>query len=35
MISKYKVAIEGKNPDYFINELIKNNIYIYDLEKEY
>lgn len=35
MISKYKVVIEGKNPDYFINELIKNNIYIYDLEKEY
>lgn len=35
MTSKYKVVIEGKNPDYFINELIKNNIYIYDLEKEY
>ena len=35
MISKYKVVIEGKNPDYFINELIKNNIYIYDLKKEY
>lgn len=35
MISKYKVVIEGKNPDYFTNELIKNNIYIYDLEKEY
>ena len=35
MISKYKVAIEGKNPDYFISELIKNHIYIYDLQKEY
>lgn len=35
MTSKYKVVIEGKNPDYFINELIKNNIYIYDLKKEY
>ena len=35
MINKYKIAIEGKNPDYFINELIKNSIYIYDLKKEY
>ena len=35
MVSKYKVVIEGKNPDYFINSLINNNIYIYDLKKEY
>lgn len=35
MISKYKIIVEGKNPDYFINQLIKNNISIYDLEKEY
>ena len=35
MVSKYKVVVEGKNPDYFINSLINNNIYIYDLKKEY
>lgn len=35
MINKYKVIVEGKNPDYFINELIKNKIFIYDLKKEY
>lgn len=35
MINKYRVVVEGKNPDYFIRELIKNNIFIYDLEKEY
>ncbi len=35
MISKYKIIVEGKNPDYFISQLIKNNIYIYDLVKEY
>ncbi len=35
MISKYKIIVEGKNPDYFINQLIKNNISIYDLKKEY
>lgn len=35
MISKYKVVVEGKNPDYFVSELIKHKIYIYDLKKEY
>ena len=35
MISKYKVVVEGKNLDYFITQLIKNNICIYKLEKEY
>ncbi len=35
MISKYKVIVEGKNPDYFVRELIKNKIFIYDLEKQY
>lgn len=35
MISKYKIVVEGKNPDYFINQLIRNNIFIYELEKEY
>lgn len=35
MISKYKIIVKGKNPDYFINQLIKNNISIYDLKKEY
>ncbi len=35
MISKYKIIVEGKNPDYFIKELIRHNIFIYDLKKEY
>lgn len=35
MISKYRVVVEGKNPDYFVRELIKNKIFIYDLKKEY
>lgn len=35
MMSKYKVVVEGKNPDYFIKQLIKNNIFIYEIKKEY
>lgn len=35
MISKYKIVVEGKNPDYFIKQLIRNHIYIYDLKQEY
>lgn len=35
MISKYKIVVEGKNPDYFIKQLIKRHIYIYDLKQEY
>jgi len=33
MISKYKILVTGKNPDYFVKELIKKNIAIYSLEK--
>ena len=35
MMSKYKVVVEGRNPDYFIKQLIKNNIFIYEIKKEY
>ena len=35
MRGRFKVVVEGKNPDYFIRELIKNKICIYDLKKEY
>lgn len=35
MINKYKIVVEGKNPDYFIDKLIRNNISIYALEKDY
>ena len=34
-MSKYKVVVEGRNPDYFIKQLIKNNIFIYEIKKEY
>lgn len=33
MINRYKLAIIGRNPDYFLKQLIKKNINIYDLEK--
>lgn len=35
MINKVKIRITGKNPNYFLNELIKRNINIYHLEKDY
>ena len=35
MINKVKIKITGKNPDYFLNELIKRNINIYHLNKNY
>lgn len=35
MINKVKIKITGKNPNYFLNELIKRNINIYDLSKTY
>ena len=31
-MSKYKIKITGKNPSYFIKELIKRKINIYDLK---
>ena len=34
MINKIKIKITGKNPNYFLNELIKRNINIYHLEKD-
>ena len=33
MINKYKIIISGKNPEYFLKELIKRKILIYDFEK--
>ena len=35
MINRVKLKITGKNPNYFLNELIKRNINIYYLEKDY
>ena len=35
MINRIKIKITGKNPDYFLKELIKKNINIYHLEKNY
>ena len=35
MINKVKIKITGKNPNYFLNELIKRNINIYHLSKNY
>ena len=35
MINKVKIEIIGKNPNYFLNELIKRNINIYHLSKDY
>ncbi|MBQ9019279.1 MAG: sporulation protein YqfD [Bacilli bacterium] len=35
MINRVKITITGKNPDYFLKELIKKNINIYDLNKNY
>ena len=35
MINRVKISITGKNPDYFLKELIKRNINIYHLEKNY
>ena len=34
-MNKIKIEIIGKNPDYFLKEIIKKNINIYDLEKNY
>lgn len=34
MINKVKIKITGKNPNYFLNEIIKRNINIYHLEKD-
>lgn len=34
MNNKYRIVITGKRPDYFIRELIKRNVNIYDLVKE-
>ncbi len=33
MISRFKLLIKGRNPSYFIDKLIRQNISIYDLEK--
>ena len=35
MINKVKIKITGKNPNYFLNELIKRNINLYHLSKNY
>ena len=35
MHNKVKIKITGKNPNYFLNELIKRNINIYHLSKNY
>lgn len=35
MINRVKIEITGKNPDYFLKEIIKKNINIYDLKKNY
>ncbi len=34
MNNRYRIVITGKRPDYFIRELIKKNVNIYDLVKE-
>ena len=34
MNNRYRIVITGKRPDYFIRELIKRNVNIYDLVKE-
>lgn len=34
MNNKYRIVITGKRPDYFIRELIKRNVNIYDLVKK-
>ena len=34
-MNKIKIEIIGKNPDYFLKEIIKKKINIYDLEKNY
>ena len=34
-MNKIKIEIIGKNPDYFLKEIINKNINIYDLEKNY
>lgn len=34
-MNKIKIEIIGKNPDYFLKEIIKKNINIYNLEKNY
>ena len=35
MTSKYRIVIEGKNPDYFFKKLLTRNVKIYFLEKSY
>ncbi len=35
MISRYRLKITGKNPDYFIRNLIRKNISIYDMETSF
>ena len=35
MTSKYRIVIEGKNPDYFFKKLLARNVKIYSLEKSY
>ena len=35
MLNKVKIKITGKNPNYFLNELINRNINIYHLSKNY
>lgn len=34
-MSKYKLSIKGKNPDYFLRKIIERKVSIYDLEKKY
>ena len=34
MLDKIKIKIQGKNPDYFLKELIKQEIAIYNIEKK-
>lgn len=33
-MDRYKICINGKNPDYFLSKIIRKNINIYSLEKE-
>lgn len=33
-MDRYKICINGKNPDYFLSKIIRRNINIYSLEKE-
>ena len=35
MINRVKISITGKNPDYFLKEIIKRNINLYKTEKNY